>query len=155
MEKYFALIKNSLVQHVIVADDDFLKHVEKDYDYVVDVTNQTRPNPGDSYYAKTGSFVQNDTEIIEIPSSEPTPELNFEPFQLSKYTVHHENGYIIIGCKKYSAAGFIEALKKIATQTEDTTSHFSTLYNGPAHGKFGISWADVKKLHDVIVKGQS
>lgn len=154
MTKYFAVIKNHLVDSIIVADEEFLKHIKDNYHHIVDVTNMVRPKPGDTYYPKTNSFVDNHIEIIEIPSLNPTPELTFEPFQLSKYSVHHENGYIIIGCKKYSSAGFIDALKKIAEEKVDVTSHFSTLYNGPGHGKFNITWDDVQKLYDVIIKGE-
>lgn len=154
MEKYFALIKNHLVHSIIVADDDFKKHIEKDYDHVIDVTDMKRPHHGDSYYSKTNTFISNKDDVNDIPSDRETPVLNFEPFHISKYEVKHENGYIVIGCKKYSAAGFIDALEKIAGEKEDSTSHFSTLYNGPAHGKFGISWDDLQKLYNVIVKGQ-
>lgn len=152
MEKYFALIKNDLVQHIIVADDDFLKHIKKDYDHIVDVTNTDRPQPGDSYYPKTESFIANHIELTDI-SDEPAPELNFEPFHISKYHVSHQDGYIIIGCKKYSAAGFIKEVKKIAERTEDTTSTFVARPEGPAHGKFGVTWADVQKIYEIIIKG--
>jgi hypothetical protein len=154
MEKYFALIKNNIVHSIIIADEKFIQLIQKEHDDIIEVTDINRPHPGDSYYSKTNTFVANHTEMIDIPSSEPEPTLTFSPFQLSKYTVSHDNGYIVIGCKKYSAAGFIEALKKIAEQKEDTVTHFSTLYNGPAHGKFGITWGDVRKLYAVIVNGE-
>lgn len=155
MEQYFALIKKDIVEHVIVAGDDFLKHIEKDYDKIVDVSNMTRPQPGDSYYPNTNSFIPNHTDVTDIVADEPAPVLSFEPFSLSKYSVRHENGYVIIGCKHYSAAGFIKEVRKIAEKTSDTTSTFIAREDGPAHGKFGITWDDVQKLYEIIIKGQS
>lgn len=155
MEKYFALIKKDIVEHVIVASDDFLKHVEKEYDKVVDVTNIVRPQPGDSYYPNTDSFVPNHVDVTDIAADDPAPVLNFEPFSISKYKVSHEDGYIIIGCKRYSAAGFIKEVRKIAEKTSDTTSTFVARSEGPAHGKFGVTWEDVQKIYEIVIKGQS
>lgn len=155
MSKYFALIKNAIVEHVIVADDDFLVHVEKDYDEIIDVTNIQRPQPGDSYYPKTNNFVANHIDVNDIDADQPAPVLNFEPFQISKYQVKHEDGYIVIGCKRYSAAGFIKEVTKIAERTADETSTFVARKDGPAHGKFGVTWADVQKIYEIVIKGQS
>jgi hypothetical protein len=157
MEKYFALIKNNIVEKVIVATDKFLSNIEKQYDLIIDVTdNINRPAAGDSYYSKTKCFVSNNIDINHIPVDisanhmQNVINVDFKPFQLSKYDVKYENDMIIIGCKHYSVLGLFDALHKVLIEKQHTTSHFTTLDEGPAHGKFGITWDDAQKLYDTL-----
>lgn len=157
MEKYFALINNSLVVSVAVGDDSFLSHIDGKYDLVVDVTNRDRPMPGDSYYSNIDSFISNSIETIHIPVDLSAAHLNsgtekgFEPFNISKYSVRYDKGTIQIGCKKYSAPGFMDALHKILIEKETTVHCFDTS-KGPTHGKFEVTWDDVKKLYEALKK---
>jgi hypothetical protein len=157
MEKHFALIKNGIVEGVILADDIFINNIKEKYDLILDVTNINRPATGDSYYVKTNTFVSNTEDIVHVPVDmsgkhmQNGTEIGFKPFKISKYSVTWEDGMVVIGCKKYSAPGFFDALHKIFIEKQDTISHFTTI-NGPAHGKFGITWDDVQKLYDVLKK---
>ncbi len=158
MEKYFALIKNSLVESVVVATDSFLDHIEGRYDFVIDVTNSKRPTVGDSYYEDLNLFVSNTDEIHNIMTNPNQRHLKcgtengFEPFKISKYTVKYENGMIVIGCKAYSAPGFLDALHRVLVEKEKTTSHFTTVNGNPCHGRFDITWEDAHKLHEALKK---
>lgn len=157
MEKYFALINNNLIEAIIVADDDFIKHIKDKYDIILDVTNN-RPHLGDSYYPETKMFISNSNNSPEISVDlsaehlQKGTESGFEPFNLSKYSVKYENGMVIIGCKHYPAAGFMDALHKVLIEKENTVHCFQTLDDGPAHGKFGITWDDAQKLYDALSK---
>lgn len=157
MEKYFALIKDGLVESVIVANDDFLTHVENKFDLIIDVTNLARPSPGDSYYSDTQTFVPNEHITHSISADmnadhlQQGTEEGFAPFKISKYTVSYDNGFIVIGCKKYSAPGFMDALHRVLIEKEKTVGIFSTS-KGPAHGKFGITWGDAQMLYNALVK---
>ena len=158
MEKYFALIKNNLIESVIVASDDFVQTIKGDWDHVVDVTNTVRPSVGDSYYSDTGAFVSNSVDVNHIPADLSAKHLKegtqegFEPFQLSKYSVKYEDGMVVIGCKRYSLAGFIDSLHKFVIEKQKTSKHFTTLNGNPCHGKFDITWEDMQKLYDVLIK---
>lgn len=155
--KYYALIQNNIVQSIIIADDSFLKHIENKYQYIIDVTDN-KPTVGDSYYNKTNKFIPNNTDKNEISVDlnlkhlKNGTETEFKPFTLSKYSVRYEDGFVIIGCKKYSAAGLLDALHKVLIEKHHTTSHFTTFDDGPAHGKFGITWDDAKLLYDALNK---
>lgn len=158
MEKYFALIKDGLVKEVIVASDDFIPLIQDQYDHIIDVTGKSRPSVGDSYYSNTEEFIQNNLDTIVLPViDEDADYLNegtedgFEPFQISKYSVSYKDGFIQIGCKKYSAPGFLEALHKTLVEKEEAIECFNTV-DGPAHGKFGITWEDAQKLYDALRK---
>ena len=158
MEKHFALIKNNLVEGVIVANESFLPIIKDKYDLILDVTDIQRPSTGDSYYPVTNTFISNDHEIVDIPADlkadhlQSGTEKGFKPFKISNYSVKYENGMIVIGCKKYSAPGFMDALHKILIEKQHTTSHFTTLEDGYAHGKFKITLEDAKKLYDALKK---
>lgn len=158
MEKYFALIKNNIVEGVVVGNDAFLSQIQDVYSDVVDVTDRPRPAAGDSYYKDTDSFISNTVHMNHIPVDMSADHLltgteeGFEPFQLSQYSVKYENGVITIGCKKYSAPGLLDALHKVLIEDHQTTSHFTQLEDGPTHGKFGITWDDAQKLYDALVK---
>lgn len=157
MEKHYALIKKSLVIAVVVGNDSFLSHIEGKYDYVIDVTNRERPSAGDSYYHEIDSFLNNEVEEVYVPVDKTAPHLNqgtedgFEPFNLSQYSVRYDNGWVQIGCKKYSAAGLFDALHSIVVKNTSTIHVFHTTH-GPAHGKYGISWNDVTLLYEKLKK---
>ena len=158
MERYFALIKNNLVDHVVVGDDMFLSHIQSQYDAVVDVTNINRPTTGDSYYPDTQTFVSNTVTLNNIPVDmsasylQQGTEEGFTSFQISKYNVSYSNGIVTIGCKQYSAPGLLDALYKVLQEKQSTVSIFTTLDDGPTHGKFGITWSDAQKLYDALIK---
>lgn len=150
MEKYFALIKNNLVDKVVVADDAFLKHIAGQYDVIIDVTNLDRPSAGDSYYPDTKEFVSNTETLHELPVDlnqahlQNGTENEFPPFRISRYDVSYTKGVIMIGCKRYSAPGFMDALHKMLIEGKQTVSIFS----GTSHGKFEITRDDMQTLYD-------
>lgn len=158
MEKYFALIKNNLVNSVIVATDEFIPLIKHKYEIIVDVTNKTRPNVGDSYYSDIDTFIPNTIGAnhinvdLQAEHLKTGTEEGFEPFTLSKYSVKYDNGMVHIGCKSYTPAGLFDALHKVLIEDTQTTHCFTTLEDGPAHGKFGITWDDAQKLYDVLLK---
>lgn len=160
MEKYFALIKNNIVKSVAVGDDDFLAHIQSQYDFVVDVTNRDRPTIEDSYYPDSDSFVSNAVaQIVDVPTDIDAEHLNqgtddgFEPFRISKYVVKYDNGIVQIGCKKYPAAVLLDALYKALVEEQEGTLYcFNTAGEKPVHGKFDISWEDAQKIYDALSK---
>lgn len=157
MEKYFALINNNLVEHVVVGNDNFIEHVKNQYDTIVDVTDEQRPAQGDSYYPQTKQFISNSKNLNMIDVNLPDrlkqgTNDGFEPFQLSKYSVSYSNGVVAIGCKQYSAVGLLDALDKVLISDEAVSHCFITGDAGPAHGKFGITWDDAQKLYDALIK---
>lgn len=153
MEKYFALIRNNLVEAVIVANDTFLSNIKDKYDLIVDVSQGCRPTTGDSYYSDTKTFVANHLISHEIPVDLRSSHLyqgtedSFPPFSISQYSVSYEAGIITIGCKKYSAIGILDTLHKLLVEKKKTTTYFTALENGPNHGKFEITWEDAQKIH--------
>lgn len=157
MEKYFALINKNTVHSVVIGDNKFLEHAKNKYDFVIDVTNRKRPCADDSYYPETDSFIENQLETIHINTDLDSPHMKngtedgFEPFNISKYSVKYENGMIQIGCKKYSGPGFFDALHKILIE-KNTAAHCFDTSNGPTHGKFPVTWDDVKKLYNALSK---
>lgn len=157
MEKYFALIKNNIVESVVVGTDDFISHMDGKYDHIIDVTEGDRPSTGDSYYKDTEEFISNAGHTHHIPVDLEAEHLQkgtedgFEPFTISKYSVSYKDGFIHIGCKKYSAPGLLDALHKGLVEKQQTVGIF-TSENGPAHGKFGITWDDAQKLYDALIK---
>lgn len=157
MEKYFALINKGLVESVIVANDDFLDHIKDKHELILDVTYRDRPSVGDSYYKDMDIFVSNRLETHHIPVDLKLKHLNqgtekgFEPFQISKYTVSYADGMIQIGCKKYSAPGFLDALHRFLIKKEQTV-HCFTVVGKPGHGKFEVTWDDMQKLYDALSK---
>jgi len=158
MEKHFALIKNNLVEAVIVGNDDFLENIRGKYDFAIDVSEGLRPATGDSYYPDTKTFVANHLTDHRIPVDLSSAHLHtgtengFKPFQISKYSVSYENGVITIGCKKYSAVGMLDTLHKLLIDKQQTTTYFTALKTGPTHGKFEITWDDAQKLYDALRK---
>lgn len=156
MEKHFALIRNNLVEAVIVANDVFLSHIKDKYDLIVDVSEGCRPTTGDSYYSDTKTFVPNHLISHEIPVDLSSAHLHtgtengFKPFQISQYSVSYETGVITIGCKKYSAIGILDTLHKLLVEKKKTTTYFTALENGPTHGKFEITWEDAQKIHAAL-----
>lgn len=57
----FALIKDGIVKNIIVAEQDFLPHIQDQYDYIIDVSEMAHyPGPGWSYDGQTFS-----TPILE------------------------------------------------------------------------------------------
>jgi hypothetical protein len=160
MEKHFALIKNNMVERVVIATDDFLPHLMKKYelDMIIDVTGDDRPTAGDSYYPDTKTFVSNHSTIHEIPADLNAEHLHLgtdsglEPFKMSKYSVSYKNGMVTIGCKQYSAIGMLDTLHKLLIEKKKTTTYFTALEEGPTHGKFGITWDDARRLHEALKK---
>lgn len=157
MEKHFALVNKNIVKAVIVADDAFLPSIKSDYDCIIDVTYRGRPSTGDSYYPNVDQFISDAQNTYTIPVDLKAEHLRlgtengFESFMISKYLVKYEDGMIHIGCKKYSAPGFLDALHHVLVEKQLTISIFTTV-NGPAHGRFGISWEDAQKLYDALIK---
>ena len=158
MEKHFALIKNGIVEGVIVATDNFVGSIVAKYDLIVDVNDSTRPSTGDSYYSDMKTFVANHLVEHEVPVDMSASHLHngtesgFAPFQISKYSVSYEAGTITIGCKKYSAPGILDTLHKLLIEKQQTTTYFTALKHGPTHGKFDITWEDAQKLYDALRK---
>ena len=158
MEKHFALIKNNLVEAVIVANDSFVQHIKDKYDFIVDVSEGSRPTTGDSYYPDTETFVANHLTDHQIPVDLSSSHLHtgtengFKPFQISKYSVSYDNGMITIGCKKYSAVGMLDTLHKLLIDKQQTTTYFTALKSGPTHGKFDITWEDAQKIYEALKK---
>lgn len=158
MERYYALIKNHIIESVVVANDDFLSHIKDKYDYIIDVTDN-RPNIGDSYYPATEEFISNTEKnhIIDVDTNLEHLQLGeddgFAPFTLSKYSVKYNKGLVTIGCKQYNAAGLLDALHRGLEEHErGTVSCFMTHDDGPSHGKFGITWDDAHKLYEALRK---
>jgi hypothetical protein len=156
MEKHFALIKNSLVEAVIVATDDFLSTISENYDLIIDVSENNKPSTGDSYYSDTKTFVPNHLIYHEIPVTLTSGHLytgtenGFTPFNISQYSVSYEEGIITIGCKKYSALGILDTLHKLLIEKQMTTTYFTSLVDGPTHGKFQITWEDAEKIYNAL-----
>lgn len=159
MEKHFALIKNGIVEKVIVATYDFLPHLMEKYglDLIVEV-NDLRPTAGDSYYIDTKTFVANHLSTHQIPVDLSAVHLHegtqdgFEPFEISKYSVSYKDGMITIGCKKYTAIGMLDTLHKLLIEKKQTTTYFTALKEGPTHGKFLITWGDAQKIYEALRK---
>lgn len=155
---YYALIRLGLVTQIIVADEEFLSHIENKYDYVVDVTNRERPEAGDSYYPDVDKFISNNTDEIDLSIEDKADYLtqgyldSIEPFALSKYSVSYSKGEVTIGCKKYSVSGLICALHRVLVKREQTVEVFTVGNKGPAHGKFGITWDDAQLLYDTLIQ---
>lgn len=158
MEKHFALVKNGIVEKVIVADDNFITSIAAEYDMVIDVSEGNRPSTGDSYYSDTKTFVANHLVEHQVPVDMSASHLHngtesgFEPFQISKYLVSYEDGTITIGCKKYSAPGILDTLHKLLIEKQQTTTYFTSLKHGPTHGKFDITWEDAQKIYEALRK---
>ena len=158
MEKHFALIKNNLVEAVIVANDSFVQHIKDKYDFIVDVSEGARPTTGDSYYPDAKTFIANHLTDHQVPVDTSSDYLHrgtqngFKPFEISKYSVSYENGIITTGCKKYSAIGILDTLHKLLIDKQQTTTYFTALKNGPTHGKFDITWNDAQKIYEALVK---
>jgi hypothetical protein len=160
MEKHFALIKNNIVEHVVVATDDFLPHLKEKYslDLIIEVTGDNRPTAGDSYYPDTKTFISNNVAVHHIPVDTTADHLHqgtedgFEPFEMSKYSVSYKDGMVTIGCKQYSAIGMLDTLHKLLVEKQHTTTYFTSLEKGPTHGKFDVTWDDAKKLHEALKK---
>lgn len=149
---YYALIKNKLVETVIVADESFVEHIKDNYDYVVEVNEHNRPSSGDSYYPENANFVSNSDTIHHIESNVNTggTEDTFSPVKLSQYVMSHENGMIRIGCKLYSAKGLFETVDKLLNQDESHPFCFTSNDIGPSHGKFQVTWADTERIYDTL-----
>jgi hypothetical protein len=158
MEKHFAIIKNGLVQGIIVAEINFINSLAPQYDFIIDVSEGQRPTTGDSYYPDTKTFVSNHLVEHTIPVDLSLPHLHmgtqdgFEPFLTSKYSVSYESGTITIGCKKYPAIAILDTLHKLLVEKQKTTTYFTALKDGPTHGKFGITWEDAQKIYDALKK---
>lgn len=157
MKEYFALIKDGLVDNVIVADENFLPTINDLYDTIINVTERTRPQIGDSYYSDTDNFISNIVSNVILTVEDPdAPYLHegtedgFEPFQLSRYTVTYEDGEVYIGCKSYSAIGLLDVLYKGLIEDQETIGVFTTADGNPAHGKFAITWEDAQMLYDKL-----
>lgn len=156
MERYFALIKNKLVEGIIVADNDFLNHIKDKYDYIIDVTVEERPHPGDSYYPETHKFISNTLKLNEIHVNDMGEHLTngteeeIEPFKISKHLVSYKDGIITIDCKQYPALGFLDSLHKVLVEKHNTTTIFTTSKSGPSHGKHGITWEDAELLYEKL-----
>lgn len=158
MEKYYALIKNNIVESIIVANEDFLPHIQDKYDVILDVTDN-RPVVGQSYYPDTSTFIENKSGAVHIDTDLEAEHLKlgtedgFEPFKLSKYSVKYENGMVHIGCRQYSAPGLLDALHRgLVEKQTGTVSCFVTEDAGPMHGKFGITWNDAQLLYNALIK---
>ena len=158
MEKHFALIKDSIVEAIIVADDNFVINLATKYDHIIDVSVESRPTAGDSYYADTKTFVPNHMSTHKIPVDLSGKHLHsgtedgFEPFEISKYSVSYKDGIITIGCKEYSGVGILDTLHKLLIDKKQTTTYFTALKHGPTHGKFDITWDDAKKIYEALKK---
>lgn len=157
MQRYLALIKNNIVEAIVIGNEDFIEHIKDKYDNVIDVTDGKRPNQGDSYYPQTGQFISNSTDLNIIDTNLPDrlkqgTDEGFESFEISKYSVSYLNGIVTIGCKQYSATGLLDALDKVLINDQDVSHCFVTGDEGPAHGKFGITWDDAQKLYDALIK---
>jgi hypothetical protein len=151
--RYFAIVKNNIVESVIVSEEAL--HIEGAE--LIEVSEDKRPGPGDSYYAESNTFVANDTTLNLIEATPPEHLLTgtdegFPPFRISKYEVSYESGIVTIGCKKYSARGLLDALHKVLDKDHTVTSHFEVRDEGPAHGKFGITWDDAEQLYAALKK---
>ena len=70
----YACIKGGVVANVIVADHDFIQHIEKDYDFIVPAVNA---GIGWGYDEINGFIapVVNDPNIIDAEVIDPTPVL--------------------------------------------------------------------------------
>lgn len=149
---YYALIKNQLVETVVVADESFVDHIKDKYDFVVEVDENNRPSPGDSYYPEMKNFVSNKDTVHHIHSEIKTDgtEETFLPVKLSKYIMTHENEMIRIGCKLYSPKGLFEAADQALHQDESHPFCFTTNDIGPSHGKFQITWEDTKLIYETL-----
>jgi hypothetical protein len=158
MEKHYALVKNNLVEAVIVGTDDFIEHIKNKYDFIIDVSKDPRPTTGDSYYPDTGTFVANHLVEHQIPVDMSADHLHngtnsgFESFKISKYLVSYKDGVITIGCKKYSAPGILDTLHRLLIEKQRTTTYFTTLESGFTHGKFDITFEDAQKIYDALKK---
>jgi hypothetical protein len=155
MERHFALVKNFLVEAIVVGDDAFVDHIKDQYQYVVEVFDD-RPSPGHSYYPDTNQFVDNSIEALVIA---PDPDIlslyngtndGFETWSMSKYSCSYADGVVTIGCKKYSAQGLLVVLHNLLVERSKTTSHFTSYDSGPSHGKFGVTWEDATTLYNLL-----
>lgn len=155
--RHFALIKGGIVQSVVFGNAEFAESIRGQYEQIVEVTDRTRPSPGDSYYPDQDAFHSNDAAIVHIKVDLTADHLNrgtevgFKPFKLSKYNVSYEDGFIRIGCRKYSAHGFMDALHMILIEKQTSAHCFRTGKN-PGHGKFDITWDDAQMLYDALSK---
>jgi hypothetical protein len=69
-----ACIRNGVVANVIIADGDFIKHIEKDFDAVV-----SAGNAGIGWtYDEVNGFqppAEHDPDVIEVDEINPTPAI--------------------------------------------------------------------------------
>lgn len=156
---YIALIKNNLVDAITEGDAAFLSYAATQYDGAIDVTDtDPRPQPGDSYYARVGAFVSNAAIYTPLNNLELASLLaqgtldGFAPFNLSSYSVSYADGIVTIGCKQYGARGLLQALYEVLQEHKTDVADFTTNDDGPAHGKFGITWDDAQMLYDALVQ---
>jgi len=155
MKKY-ALIKNYLVESVIISDSDFIKNLSG-YNSIIDVSGLS-VSTGDSYYPDTETFISNTSQLHDIPVDKSAPHLNlgteagFQDFNISKYTVKYKDGNITIGCKTYPAIGILDTLHKMLVQKQKTTTIFSCVSGNPSHGKFDITWEDAQAIYDALIR---
>lgn len=159
MSKYYALINNSLVVDVIVAEDDtFLSNINNLYDTIVDVTDRTRPSTGDSYNSGSDSFVSNAVTYIDavIDTSQDFlhqgTEDGFDSLLLSKYTVSCADGEVTMDCKRLDALVLLDALHKFLVDDADVVGDFTSTEEGPGYGKFIITWDDAQLLYNALIK---
>lgn len=159
MEKYLALIKNGVIENIVIGDDSFIEHIQPQYDAVIDVTHGARPHCGDSYYPDSKSFISNQSHHHDLAVDYDKEHLqkgtkdSFEPFAISQYSVKYKNGFVLIGCKRYPAAPLLDALHRgLKRRERGTVSCFYATESGPTHGKFDITWDDAQKLHDALIQ---
>lgn len=73
MSKQVALIKSEAVVNVIIADDNFIEHISKEYDAVIDVT-ELSPRPGIGWSYIEGQLIVPEEAVLGEPYVEPEPE---------------------------------------------------------------------------------
>lgn len=62
---YYACIKEEFVQNIIVADDEFVKLIEKDWDIIVHVPDYAQQGIAIGFKYVNGEFINPNPPIVE------------------------------------------------------------------------------------------
>lgn len=131
MIKNYALIKDNKVVNIIVADEDFVSSIKKDYDHIVEANQYT--DIGCEYDPNTQAVLPKE-QIVIGPKDENTT-LRIEPYHLCStskgYGLYSRGDTVTIGCFKYSA-GFLKTrieslLSSLPEGTQTITINIHTL----------------------------
>ena len=156
----FALVKNSIVENIIVADKNFATAISAQYDYVLD-TSHYNPTPhiGDSYDSIYDIFFGNSQQIIGQPKFIPvTPSLlNGSQPTLSPFSVKDNNTGVTfavkvngknvnVGCLTFYAPWLTQVLFNIVNGVDNGQGGVTKTANGAQCDGFEVSTSNLNLM---------